>query len=328
MRPCPRATGPSPRSLVRRPFGRQHLLVELELAAGEPGHALAQEPPLQPCRAARGQARGGDGAGVDHRVGESLGSQLDRHHRVERQAGGVDAEPVADLAVPERLTHEREQERLGNALDRERVLAVTDAGDLPVHPRDGNAEEVRIGQRERRDVVGDLPVGDPRIAVVRSRDDLEDLFRARQVTGRDLHPVVVLEVLLDGQVRRISPSVGPSVEGRRPAHAGPLPVRHRHASLGVPESPPNQLQTASPERPGAVRDPVFAGLDPEVVTDGRRGAMRRSCRTSRPGPRAAAGARCRPVCGTSSRGATLPAPQPPWRRPVDRPCPGAKALVR
>ena len=78
--------------------------------------------------------------------------------------------------MPERLADECEQERLGHALDRERVRGVTHAGNLAVHPRDRDAEQVRTRLRERRDVVGHDPVVDTRVAAVRSFDDLENLF--------------------------------------------------------------------------------------------------------------------------------------------------------
>ena len=51
-------------------------------------------------------------------------TSFDRLQRIERQAGGVDADLLAQLFRAQHLAHQGEDERLGDAHDRELVLGV------------------------------------------------------------------------------------------------------------------------------------------------------------------------------------------------------------
>ena len=64
------------------------------------------------------------------------------HHRVERQAGAVDAEAGPRLVGADRVAHEREHERLRHALDRERVVGVAEGEDVARGVGQAGAEEV------------------------------------------------------------------------------------------------------------------------------------------------------------------------------------------
>ena len=171
---------------VRGALGLQGRLVQLQLTAREPGEPLAQEVPLQVGGAPWHQAGGGDRPGVDHRVRQAAIGQLDGHHGVERQAGGVDAESLAGLAVTEGLADEGELERLGDALDGERCRGVADGLDVSFDVGHRDAEQVRRGTGERRDVGRDLSVVDVGVAAVRLLDQLAHGLTSRHLPGRDL----------------------------------------------------------------------------------------------------------------------------------------------
>src|SRR5262245_29773705 len=109
--------------------GGVHLVVERQPAAGEARQAVVNEPPLGVERPTRHQAGGGDRPRIHHRVRPAVRALFDSRQRVERQPGGVHADLLADLFGAQGLTDQGEDERLGDAHDREFVVRVPDRVD-------------------------------------------------------------------------------------------------------------------------------------------------------------------------------------------------------
>ena len=100
------------------------------------------------------QPDAGDGAGIDHRIeGPVVRAQADG---VEGIAARLDADDGLDPLGADRFEGERKDERLRDRLDGELDGAVADLVDEAVDRRGGNAEVVRIGEREFGNVRCDL----------------------------------------------------------------------------------------------------------------------------------------------------------------------------
>src|SRR4030095_2845046 len=114
-------------------------------------------------------------AAVDHRIGGAAGFLLEAD-RVERVAGGLDADPLQDGIAPAVLEREPVDEWLGDRLDRERSSGVADLVDATVRGGQGNPEPVWIGFRQLGNV-------------------------GRDLTGAEIQAscMELLEVVLDGQ---------------------------------------------------------------------------------------------------------------------------------
>ena len=112
----------------RRPRHRPAKADSPSRAAAQPRSAAASEAATVPRWAADlgQQARCRDGSRVDHRVHRPVVVHLDRADRVEGQAGRIGTEQLSSAVRPERLDDEREDERLGHALDGEALSAVAD----------------------------------------------------------------------------------------------------------------------------------------------------------------------------------------------------------
>ncbi len=70
-------------------------------------------------------------------------------------AGGVDAEQLPRPIGPELLADQGEDERLGDALDREFMLLIPDTVPRAGHGNDADREELPRCLPQDRDVVGD-----------------------------------------------------------------------------------------------------------------------------------------------------------------------------
>src|SRR5690606_18528344 len=84
-----------------------------------------------------------------HRVGAALVPALDSLNRVERAAGGVHADLLANFIGSQDLTYEGEDERLRHAHDRELVTRVADLIDIAAGPDHADAEQTAGDASER-----------------------------------------------------------------------------------------------------------------------------------------------------------------------------------
>lgn len=159
-----------------------HLLVELERAAREGGESGHDRGPLLLALAGH-EARGGDGAGVDHRVGAPVAFTLHCGDGVERQPRGVHADPGAGLLRTERLEDEGEHERLGDAHEGEGDVHVASRVDGAARPDDAHPEVGGVRCGEGGVHAGELAVGHVSEALVCLGDDLPDGIRRGQATG-------------------------------------------------------------------------------------------------------------------------------------------------
>ncbi len=110
--------------------------------AGETREAVDDELPSGVDGPARYEAGGGDRAGVDHRVRPAVAALLDRVDRIERHAGCVGADVLACSVGTEGVAHQREDERLGDAHDRELDIGITGRPDAAVGADDRQAEQL------------------------------------------------------------------------------------------------------------------------------------------------------------------------------------------
>jgi hypothetical protein len=133
----------------------EHRVVERQRAAGVGRDRAdhARQPRLGALAAH--QRRGGDGAGVDHRVHRPAGVRLEAD-RVERVARGLDADLAPHRLGALVLEGDAVDQRLGDRLDRERPARVADLVDLAVDGGDGDAEPGGVGLGQLGDVAGDL----------------------------------------------------------------------------------------------------------------------------------------------------------------------------
>ena len=140
---------------------RQHRLVEFEVPPGEGRHRLTHSPHLTIDVDAWDHRADHDRPGVDHRVVRSTGVGLEADG-VERLAAGLEADVPGDLLQPQLVDHHRVDERLGDRLDRERVLVARPVA-AAEHAGHGDAEAVGVDVGELGDVVGQptavLPAG-------------------------------------------------------------------------------------------------------------------------------------------------------------------------
>ena len=80
------------------------------------------------------------------------------HDRVERLAGRLDADFLEHRFAAMVFERQAEHERLRHRLNAEQLLVIADVEDLAVDGDDGNAEPIRVGQRQLGNVVGDFAV--------------------------------------------------------------------------------------------------------------------------------------------------------------------------
>ncbi len=128
-------------AVVRLAGGGQHLLVHRQLAPGETRQAVVENAPARRLRRTRREARGGDGAGVDHGVGAPARHPLDALGSVEREAGRIDADTFAHGGDTQRGADEREDEGFGDAHDGEAPVRVPRRVDCAVAAHDAQPEE-------------------------------------------------------------------------------------------------------------------------------------------------------------------------------------------
>ena len=120
---------------------------------------------------ARYEAGGGDRAGVDHRVRPAVATLVDGVDRIERHAGGVGADVLARGVGTEGVAHEREDERLGDAHDRELRRRRHRPRGPPVGADDAQAEQAGGHSLEDRVHVRVLAVVVVPVALVRLGDE-------------------------------------------------------------------------------------------------------------------------------------------------------------
>ena len=138
----------------------EHLLVDLEPAAGEVGEQVEHCGDALFLRFARHQRGDGDGAGIDHGVERPVGDLVE-HDRVESFPRRLDADMVQHVLAPVMLERVAVHEGLRNRLDGEEVVGVAGGVDLAVDRGERDAEYAGIGLAELRDIVGDLAADHP-----------------------------------------------------------------------------------------------------------------------------------------------------------------------
>ena len=89
------------------------------------------------------QAGRGQSAGVDQRVHRAVLVQLDGHHRIEGQPGGVDSQLPACLLVADGVADQGEDEGLGDALEGELVGGAAGGEGPTPHPDDADHRRAR-----------------------------------------------------------------------------------------------------------------------------------------------------------------------------------------
>ena len=164
-------------AMAGRVFRLEHLLVDLEPAAGEArrtGRACARCAllPSSPVH----QLGDGDGAGIDHGVERPVGDLVE-HDRVERFAGRLDADMLQHVLAPVMLERVAVHEGLRHRLDGEEVVGVADGVDLAVDGGDGDAEVAGSALPSSRDVVGDLAANHPRYPLMQIDEEIVDRSR-------------------------------------------------------------------------------------------------------------------------------------------------------
>jgi len=112
----------------------------------------------------------GNGTGIDQRIHRAIDIELDGHHRVERQAGAVDAQLQARLIMPEGVTDQGKDKKLGDALDGELLVSVASREQPPAHPGNTHAEGSGRRRCQGRNIVRDRPLTQIAIALVAGRD--------------------------------------------------------------------------------------------------------------------------------------------------------------
>ena len=132
------------------------------------------------------QRRGGDGAGIDHRVERAVVALVEAD-RVERFAGGLDADPPQHLGMAPVLQRQAVDDRLGDRLDGEARLAVAGVVAEAVRGHERDREPVRVDRRELGDVAGEVAVGE--VAVARMQ------FVEQPLDRKPVHDRVLRRVL-------------------------------------------------------------------------------------------------------------------------------------
>ena len=146
--------------MASRVLRLEHLLVDLEPAAGEVGEQVEHRGDALFRRVARHQRGYGDGAGIDHGVERPVGDLVE-HDRIESFPRRLDADMVEHILAPVMLERVAVHEGLRNRLDGEEVVGVASSVDLAVDRGERDAEGGGIGLAELRDVVGDLAADHP-----------------------------------------------------------------------------------------------------------------------------------------------------------------------
>ena len=158
------------------PLGREDLLVDTEVAAGETDSAVADTFERFAALRLVDQPGTGDGAGIDHRIERPV--VWPQPDRVKRIAARLDADHGLDLLGAKQFQGQREDEGLGDRLDGEKHVAVADLVDVAVDGRQADAEMVRIGLFQLGNIVGE------RAAIVvlqlRMTTDQEPMQRRRR----------------------------------------------------------------------------------------------------------------------------------------------------
>ncbi len=135
-------------------FRGVHGGVQLEFTPGEPGEGSADALELVVGGVARDERRGGDGAGVDHRVARPLGDRVEAD-LVERLARRLDVDLRRDRLLTAVGQRQGVGERLGHRLDGEGHSRVAHLVHVSVRGGEADAEALGFRGGELRDVVGD-----------------------------------------------------------------------------------------------------------------------------------------------------------------------------
>ena len=162
-----------PVAMARFAFGSVDALVDVEIAPGVARKRRENPLDLLVGAVAPHEAACGDCTGIDQRIHRSpgLGRQADR---VERLAGGLDADLREHAVLGVVLECEAVGERLRHRLDREGLPRVAHLVDVAIAGGDADAEPLRIGPRELGDVVGDRAVAQFTEAVVEGGEVILD----------------------------------------------------------------------------------------------------------------------------------------------------------
>ena len=152
--PRTRAAG-APIARLRWPVSRSDSKTAGSIANGRPAappstSATIRSSAATPSAGAH-QRRGGDRAGVDHRVERHAAARRERD-RVEGVAGRLDPDPAAHRRLAEVVEDQPVGERLRDRLDGERLPAVADLVAGAVHGHQRDPEPGRVGEGQRRDV--------------------------------------------------------------------------------------------------------------------------------------------------------------------------------
>src|SRR6202034_2425686 len=171
----------------------------------------------------------------------AINVELDSHHRVEGQAGAVDAQFPPRVLVPESVTNEREDKELRDALDRELLVGVANGEELPLNPGNTHAEGAGRCRGQGRDIVGDGPLAEITIAFVSGRDESPDVSIGREYPGRySLDPRAVVGERITIHVHPLLGEYWPAalkLPGPVWSHGSPCLVPVSQAAPAEEESP-------------------------------------------------------------------------------------------
>src|SRR5215472_17901790 len=94
--------------------------------------------------------------------------------------------------MPESVTNQGEDEKLGDALDGEFLVSVADREEPPANPGHAHAEGAGRSCGERRNVVGDGPLVEMEIALVAGGDEGLHVSIGRECPGRYVFGLLVV----------------------------------------------------------------------------------------------------------------------------------------
>src|SRR6516225_1190358 len=154
--------------------------------------------------------------------------------------------------MPEAVTDQREDEKLGDALDGELLVSVADREDPPANPGDTHAEGTGRRRGQGRNVVGDRSLVEMAIALVAGRDEGLYVGIGRECPGR--YVFGLRGVAGEGIVVHVHPLAGECwpLPPLWPGSAGPM-VSHQDR-----RRPSRQKQNPARPRARARKSPVSA----------------------------------------------------------------------
>ncbi len=164
-------------------FGAIDRLVDLHRPAGVASEGFENPLHRRGIGLALDQARGRDGARIDHRVHRTPGAGL-QADRVERLARGLDSNLAQHLIEPAIFKRQAVGDRLRNRLNGKALTRVADLVDMPVDRDHRDPQPGWIGPRQLRDVIGDGAVVQIEQLLM---DTVEVTLNRRELEGPLIH---------------------------------------------------------------------------------------------------------------------------------------------